>query len=171
MLLNVVFEKTLESPLDCKEIQPVYPRGNQSWNWCWSWNSNTLATWCKKLTHWKRPWAWERLKAGGEGDERGWDGWLASLTQWTWVWVNYGSWQWTGKTGVLQSMGSQRVGHNWATELNWTEFVAKLVKNLPAMQETQVRSLGQEDPLDKEMAAHSGIFAWKIPWTEEPGRL
>ena len=87
-------------------------------NWCWSWNSNTLATWCEELTHWKRPWCWERLKAGGEGDDRGWDGWMASPTQWTWVWVNSGSWWWTGKPGVLQSMGWQRVGHDWVTELN-----------------------------------------------------
>ena len=67
----------------------------------------------------ERPWSWERLKAGGEGDDRGWDGWMASLAQWTWVWVSSGSWWWTGKPGVLQSMGSQRVGHDWATELNW----------------------------------------------------
>ena len=66
------------------------------------------------------PWFWERLKAGGEPDDRGWDGWMASLTQWTWVWVNSGSWWWTGRPGMLQSMGLQRVGHNWATEMNWT---------------------------------------------------
>ena len=62
------------------------------------------------------PWCWERLKAGGEGDDRRWDGWTASPTQWTWVWVNSGSWWWTGKPGVLQSMGSQRVGHDWVTK-------------------------------------------------------
>ena len=67
---------------------------------------------------WKRPWCWARLKAGGEGDNRGWDGWMSSPTQWTWVWVNSGSWWWTGRPGVLQSMGSQRVRHGWATELN-----------------------------------------------------
>ena len=72
------------------------------------------------MTHLKRPWCWERLRAGGEGDDRGWDGWMASLTQWTWVWVNPGSWWWTGRPGVLRFMGSQRVGHNWVTELNWT---------------------------------------------------
>ena len=83
---------------------------------CWSWNSNTLATWCKGLIHWERPWCWQRLK-GGEGDDRGWDGWMASPTQWTWVWVNSGSWWWTGRPGVLQSMGSQTVGHDWVTEL------------------------------------------------------
>ena len=84
----VVLKKTLASSLDCKEIQPVHPKGkvlNINWkDWCWSWNSNTVATWCEELTHLKRPWFWERLKAG-EGDDRGWDGWMASLTQWTWV--------------------------------------------------------------------------------------
>ena len=87
--------------------------------WCWSWSSSTLAISCEELTHLKRPWCWERLKAGGEGDDRGWDGWMASPTQRTWVWVNSGSWWWTGRPGVLQSMGSQRVGHDWVTELNW----------------------------------------------------
>ena len=88
-------------------------------DWCWHWNSNTLATWCEKQTHLKRPWCWERLKARGEGNNRGWDGWMTSLTGWTWIWVGSGSWWWRGKPGMLQSMGSQRVKHNWATELNW----------------------------------------------------
>ena len=70
-------------------------------------------------THWKRPCCWERLKAGGKGEVRGWDGWMASPTQWTWVWVYSRSWWWTGRPGMLQSMESQRVGHDWATELNW----------------------------------------------------
>ena len=70
----------------------------------------------------KRPWCWERMKARGERDDRGWDDWMASPTQWTWIWVNSGSWWWTGKPGVLQSIGSQIVGQNWATELNWTEY-------------------------------------------------
>ena len=90
-------------------------------DWCWGWNSYTLATWCEELTNWKRPWCWEGLGVGGEGDDRGWDGWMASPTQWTWVWVNSRSWWWTGRPGVLQSMGSQRVGHDWVTELNWTK--------------------------------------------------
>ena len=85
------------------------------------WNSNTLATSCEELTHWKRLWCWEGLGAGGEGDDRGWDAWMASPTRWTWVWVNSRSWWWTGRPGVLEFMGSQRVGHNWATELNWTK--------------------------------------------------
>ena len=86
-------------------------------DWCWTWNSNTLATWCEKLTHLKKPWCWERLRAG-EGDDRGWDGWMASPTQQTWVWAVSECW-WTGKPGVLQSMGLQRVRHEWATELNY----------------------------------------------------
>ena len=81
----------------------------------------TLAIWWEEL---KRPWCVERLKARGEGDNRGWDGWLASLTRWTWVWVNSGSWWWTGKPGVLQCTGLQRVRHDWETELNWTEISA-----------------------------------------------
>ena len=86
-------------------------RSNQSvlnihWKeWCWSWNSNALATWCEELTHLKRHLWWERLKTGGEGDDRGWDGWMASLTQWAWVWVNSGSWWWTGRPGVLHPWG------------------------------------------------------------------
>ena len=85
----------------------------------------TLATSCEELTHWKRLWCWEGLGAGGEGDARGWDGWMASLTRWTWVWVNSGSWWWTGRPGMLQFMGSQRVWHDWATGLNWTEALEK----------------------------------------------
>ena len=88
---------------------------------CWCWNSNTLATWCEELTPWKRPWCWERLKTGGEGDSRGWDGWMTSPTQWAWVWVNSGSCWWTRRPGMLQSMGLRRVRHDWATELNCVE--------------------------------------------------
>jgi len=84
-------------------------------------NSNTLATSCEELTHWKRPWYSEGLGVGGEGDDRGWDDWMASPTWWTWVCVNSGSWWWTGRPGVLWFMGSQSVGHDWATELNWIE--------------------------------------------------
>ena len=82
---------------------------------------NTLATSCEKLTHWERLWSWEGLGAGGKGDDRGWDGWMASLTRWTWVWVNSRSWWWTERPGMLQFMGSQRVGHDWVTELNWNK--------------------------------------------------
>jgi len=117
---TVVLSKTPEIPLDYKEIKPFSPKENQvniHWkDWCWSWGSNILATWCKELTHLKRPWSWERLKAGEEGDNRGWDGWMASLIQRTWVWASSGRWWWTGLPGVLQSMGLQRVGHDWTTE-------------------------------------------------------
>ena len=89
-------------------------------DWWWSWNSNILASWYEELTHLKRPWWCERLKEGDEGDDR--VKWLvASLTQWTWVWVDSWSWWWTGRPGVLQFMGSQGIGHDWATELNWTQ--------------------------------------------------
>ena len=85
-------------------------------DWCWSWNSNTLVTWCKEPTNLKRPWCWERLKAEGEGDHRGWDGWMASPTQWTWVWVSSGR-QWrTGECGVLPSVGLQ----SWTQLSDWT---------------------------------------------------
>ena len=85
-------------------------------------SSNTLATWFEELIDLKRLWCWEWLKAGGEADNRGWDDLMASPTQWTWVWARSGSWWWTGKPGVLQSMGLQRVGHDWATELKWIEL-------------------------------------------------
>ena len=84
--------------------------------------SEVGATSWEELTHWKRLWCWEGLRAGGEGDDRGWDGWMASPTWCTWVWVNSGSWWWTGRLGVLWFVELQRVGHDWATELNWTEL-------------------------------------------------
>ena len=97
------------------EISP-----NIHWkDWCWSWNSNTLATWWEELTHYKRPWSWERLKAGGEWDDRRWDGWMASPTQWIWVWVSSGNWWWTGKPSVLQSMESQ--SRKWLSD--WTDWL------------------------------------------------
>ena len=90
-------------------------------DWCWGWNSNTLAISWEELTNWKRPWCLEGLGTGGEGDDREWDGWMASLTGWTWVWVNSGSWWWTGRPGVLRLMVSQRVLYDGETELTWTE--------------------------------------------------
>ena len=106
-----------------------------------------------QIVHWRfgysYSWCWEGLGAGGEGDDRGWDGWMSSPTQWAWVWVNSGSWWQTERPGVLQCMGSQRVGHDWVTELNWTECIKS----------------------EKAMAPHSSTLAWKIPCMEEPGRL
>ena len=124
--------ESLESPLRLqgesnKSILKRSTLGFLWKEWCWSWNSSTLATSCEELTHWRRLWCWEGLGAGEEGDDRGWDGWMASLTRWTRVWVNSGSWWCTGRPGVLRFMGSQRVGHDWATELNWTYHLT--VKN------------------------------------------
>ena len=122
----VVLEKTLESPLDYKEIQPVHPEGDQSWVFIGRTNveAETPILWPADAKSWligKDLWCWEGLGAGGEGDDRGWDGWMASLTRCAWVWVNSRSWWWTGMSGMLQFMGLQRVRHDWATELNWTE--------------------------------------------------
>ena len=123
---TVVLEKTLQSPLDSKEIQPVHPKVDQFWIFIGRTDAEakTPILWPPdvKNWHWKRPWCWERLKAGGEGDDRGWDGWMASPTYWRWVWVSSGSWWWTWRPGVLQFMGSQRVKHDWTTELKWTEL-------------------------------------------------
>ena len=129
MLLNCgVGEDSLESlglqgdpisPSERRSVLGVYWKG-----WCWGWNSNTLTTSWEELTHCKRPWCWEGVGAGGEGDDRGWDGWMASLTRWTWVSVNSGSWWWIGRPGVLGFMGSQRVRHDWATDLIWSDTTA-----------------------------------------------
>ena len=121
---TVVLKKTLENPLDCKEIQPVHPKKYQSWVFTGRTDieAEIPILWppgCEEPIHWKRPWCWERLKAGGEGDDRRWDGWMASLTPRTWVWTSSGIWWWIGKPGVLQSIRSQRFGHDRVTELNW----------------------------------------------------
>ena len=105
---------------DSKEIKPVNPKGNMPWIFIRRTDAEAKSPilWrpdAKSQLTGKRPWCWERLKAGGEGDDRGGDGWMASSTQWTWVWAGSGSWWWTGKPGVLQSMGLQRVGHDWVT--------------------------------------------------------
>ena len=127
---TMVLKKTLERPLDCKEFQPVHPKGDQSWVFIGRtdlklklqyfghlmWRADSL----------KRPWCWERLKAGGEGDDRGWDGWMASLTQWTWVWVNSRSWQWIGRPGVLQSMG---ITKSQTRLSDWTELMINTQTN------------------------------------------
>ena len=135
---TVMLEETLESPLDCKQIKPVHPKGNRSWkihwkDWCWSWNSNTLATWCEELTHWKRPWCWERVKVGGEGGDRGWDGWMHHQ-------LNGHEFEWTPAAGNGQ--GGLACCGPWARKesdmterlkLNWTEEfeAAILVHILP----------------------------------------
>ena len=112
---SVVLEKTLESPLDSKEIQPVHPKGNQVWIFIGRTDAEAETPTLRPhdVKSRLRPWCWERFRAGGEGDDRGWDPWMASPTQWTWVWVSTGRWWRTGKPGMLQFMGSQRIGHNW----------------------------------------------------------
>ena len=116
-----VFKKSLESPLDSKEIKPVNPKGNQSWIFIGRTDAEAetpilCPIWFKELTHWKRSWCWERLRARGKGGNRVWHGRKAPSTQWTWIWANSRRWWRTRKPSVLQSMGLQRVGHDWGTE-------------------------------------------------------
>ena len=123
---TVVLEKTLEGPLNCKEIQPVHPKWNQFWIFIGRTDAEaeTPILWPPDMKNrfTEKDSDAGRLKVGGEGDDRGWDGWMASPMRWTWVWVSSGGGWWTGKPGVLQSMGSQGVRHDWAIELNWTEL-------------------------------------------------
>ena len=121
---TVVLKKTLESPLDCKEIQPVHPKGNQSWMFIGRTDveAETPILWPPDAKNWlirKDPDAWKDWKREEKGTDRGWDGWTVSPTQWTWVWVHSGSWWWTGRPGVLQSMGSQLS--------NWTDWMCAML--------------------------------------------
>ena len=120
---TVVLEKILESPLDCKEIQPVHSERDQPWDFFGrnDAKAKTPVLWPAYVKSWLigKDWCWEGLGAGGKGNDWRWDGWMASLIRWTWVWVNSGSWWWTGRLGVLRFMGLQKVRHDWATELNW----------------------------------------------------
>ena len=121
---TVVLEKTLGSPLDSKEIKPVNPKGNQSWLFIGRNGAEAEAPVLRPpdAKHWliknKSVILSKKLKAGGSGDDRGWEGWMKSSNWWTWVWASFGNWWGTGKPGVMWSMGSQRIGHNWASELN-----------------------------------------------------
>ena len=128
---TVVLEKTLESPLDSKEIKPVSPKGNQPWIFIARTDAEakTPILWPPASKNWligKDPDAGKDWRQEEKGTT-GWDGWLASLTQWTWVWASSRSWWWTGRPAVLQSMGSQRVGHDWATELNWLIILGVII--------------------------------------------
>ena len=182
-LLTVVLEKTLESPLDCKEIQPVHSKEDQSLVFFGrnDAKAKTPILWPPHAKSWLigKDWCWEGLGAGGEGDDIGWDGWVASLTRWMWVWVNSRSWWWTGRPGFLKSMGSQRVRHDWAIELNG--FYLRSFPSAPSGKEPTIHCgrpkrcghscLGQGYPLEKGMSTCSNILVWIIPWTEEPGCL
>ena len=143
---TVVLEKTLENPWDCKEIQPVHPKGNHPWVFTGRTDveAETPIFWLpdtKSWLIWKDRDAGKRLKVGGEGDDRGWYGWMALPTRWTRVWVNSGSWWWTGRPGRLQSLGSQKVGYDWATELNWKQVFMEGLLNTGQL----ARCLGLRD--------------------------
>ena len=142
MFSTVVLEKTLESPLDCKEIQPVHPKGNQSWMFIGRTDGEAEAPifghLIRSVDSFEKTLILGKIKGRRR---RGWQrmrwldgitGWMASLTEWTWVWVSSGSWWWTEMPGVLQSMGLQRVRYDWATELNWKVMVARTKKKSAA---------------------------------------
>ena len=120
---TVVLEKILESPLDCKEIQPVHPKGNESWKIIGRTDAEAELQYfghvMQRTDTFEKTLMLGKIEDGSRRGNRGWDGWMALLTRWTWVWVSSASWWWTGEPGVLQSMGSQRVRHDWETELNW----------------------------------------------------
>ena len=124
---TVVLEKTLESPLDCKKIQPVHPKGNQSWIFIGKTAAEAKLQYfghlMLRIDSFEKPLMLGKIEGRRRRGDRGGDGWMASPTQWTRVWVNSGSWWWTGRPGVLRFMGSQRVRHDWATELNWSNFI------------------------------------------------
>ena len=133
---SVVLEKTLETPLDCKEIQPVHSEGDQPWDFFGGNDAKaeTPLLWPPHVKSWlvrKDSDAGRDWGAGGERDNRGWDGWMASPTQWTWVCVTSGSWWWTRRPGLLRFMGSQRAGHDWVTELNWHSILKSKDITLP----------------------------------------
>ena len=149
--------ETLESPLDCKEIQPVHPKAGVGVHWkdrCWSWDSNTLATSCEELTHLKRPWCWERLRAGGEGDNRGWDGWMASPT-----------WETSGLGGLRELVMDREA---------WRAVVHRVTKSQTQLSNwIELNMYGYESWTIKK-AEHQRINAfelccWKrflrVPWT------
>ena len=159
-----MLENTLESSLDCKEIKPINPKGNQSWIIIGRTDavlkSNTLATWWEELIQWKRPWCWERLKAGGEGDDRGWDGWMASWTWWTWLWVNSGRWWWTERPGVLRFMGLQRVRHDWATDLIWSRIKNLFVRKGVLSSDQWIQKI--DELHDTEMDLQIVLLKWLL---------
>ena len=125
---TVVLEKTLESPLDCKEIQPVHPKGDKSWVFIGRSDVELKLQYfghlMQRADSFEKTLMLGKIEGGRRGD-RGWDGWMASLTRWTWVWVGSGSWWWTGRPGALQLVESQRIGHDWVTELNWSYLAKK----------------------------------------------
>ena len=172
MLLNCgVGEDSWES-LGLQGDPTSHCEGDQPWDFfgrndAKAENSSTLASSCEELTHCKRLWCWEGLGARGEGDDRGWDGWMASPTRWTWVWVNSGSWWWTGKPGVLRFTGSQRVGHDWATDLIWSACVNESVNKISG----SICFLPLELCVSVSRASHGrGCVDWGAPRARHPAR-
>ena len=144
MFWTMVLEKTLESPLDCKEIQPVHPEGDQSWVFIGRTDAEAESPilWPPHAKSWligKRPWSWEGLGAGGEGDNRRWDGWMASPTRWAWVWVNSGCWWWIGRPGLLRFMGVTE--SDMTEQLNWLNWIK--CSYLPKQYSHSVQSLSK----------------------------
>jgi len=168
---TVVLEKTLESPLGSKEIKPVNPKGNQPWIFIGRTDAEaeapfTLATWSEAPSHWERPWTWERWKVIGEGDDRRRDDWMASQTQWTWVWASSGRWWRTGRPVMLQSVGSQRIRHYWVTEQ--TNMLIKPTVNLTHWCDSDIfwhcLSLGLEWKLTFSNSCSTVNFVDPAPW-------
>ena len=171
-LLRVPWTARRSNQSDLKEISP----GCSLEGWCWSWNSNTLAIWCKELTHMKRPWCWEGLRAGGEGDDRGWDGWMASPTRWMWVWVDSGSWWWTGRLACCGSWDHKEL--DMTEWLNWIELNYGCLAHQSAWENTPQITLGRKtDPSIMGLTQTSGKQQerrWKSsfkkknkPWMEK----
>ena len=145
---SVVLEKTIESSLDFKEIQPVHPKGDQSWIFIGRTDveAETPILWPPDVKSWlilKDPWYWERLKGGGEGDDRGWDGWMASPNQWTWVWASSRSWWWTGCAAVHEVLRTRILLSDW-TELNWEISSRKLEISRDHFMQGQINNKGQK---------------------------
>ena len=166
---TVVLEKTVEHPLDCKEIQPVHPKGDLSWVVIGRTDAKaeTPVLWPPDAKSWLTGKDPEGLGAGGEGDDRGWDGWMASPTPWAWVWVNSRSWWWTGRPGVLRSMGSQlRDGTNCVLSISPVRlcnpmdcsFPGSSVHGDPGM--SSMSSRGSSQPRDRTQVSHTegGLF-------------
>ena len=169
---TVVLEETLESPLDCKEIQPVHPKGTQSWVFIGRTDveAETLTLWPSDVKSWltgKDPDAGKDWGLEGKRTTEDEDGWMASPTQWTWLWVNYGSWWWTGRPGMLQFMGLQKIGHDWVTELNWEKVLFVIFNALFTCSEVVVAqlcsTLGEPMGCSPPVSSVHGIFQARIP--------